>query len=78
MANSIDPDETPHSVASHLGLNCLLRPVCPNTYGKYGTYASEAEVPGNSRQNMSALPLIPPMYSEEMPRHDGIIAGLGP
>ena len=28
------PDETP--AASHLGLHCLLRPVCPNTYGKYG------------------------------------------
>ena len=37
MANSVDPDETPHSAASHLGLNCLLRPVCPNIYGKYGT-----------------------------------------
>ena len=38
MANSVDPDETPRSAASHLGLNCLLRPVCPNTYGKYGKY----------------------------------------
>ena len=36
MANSVDPVETPRSAASHLGLNCLLRPVCPNTYGKYG------------------------------------------
>ena len=36
MANSVDPDETPRSAASHLGLNCLLRPICPNTYGKYG------------------------------------------
>ena len=36
MANSVDPDETPRSAASHLGLYCLLRPVCPNTYGKYG------------------------------------------
>ena len=36
MANSVDQDETPRSAASHLGLNCLLRPVCPNTYGKYG------------------------------------------
>ena len=35
MANSVDPVETPRSAASHLGLNCLLRPVCPNTYGKY-------------------------------------------
>ena len=38
MANSVDPDETPRSAASHLGLYCLLRPVCPNTYGKYGIY----------------------------------------
>ena len=29
MANSVDPDEMPHSAASHLGLHCLLRPVCP-------------------------------------------------
>ena len=36
MANSVDPDEMPRSAASHLGLYCLLRPVCPNTYGKYG------------------------------------------
>ena len=36
MANSVDPDETPRSAASHLGLCCLLRPVCPNIYGKYG------------------------------------------
>ena len=27
----------PRSGASHLGLHCLLRPVCPNTYGNYGT-----------------------------------------
>ena len=40
VANSVDPDETLRSVASHLGLYCLLRPVCPNTYGKYGTYFS--------------------------------------
>ena len=25
MANSVDPDETPHSAVSHLGLYCLLR-----------------------------------------------------
>ena len=36
MANSVDPDETPHSAASHLGLYCLLRPVHLNIYGKYG------------------------------------------
>ena len=38
VANSVDPDETPCSAASHLGLYCLLRPVCLNTYGKYGSY----------------------------------------
>ena len=33
VANNVDL----HSAASHLGLHCLLRPVCPNTYGKDGT-----------------------------------------
>ena len=37
MANSVDPDETLRSAASHLGLYCLPRPVCPNLYGKYGS-----------------------------------------
>ena len=36
VSNSVDPDETLRSAGSHLGLNCLLRVVCPNTYGKYG------------------------------------------
>ena len=34
MANSAEPDETPHSAVSYLGLYCLLRPVGPKTYGK--------------------------------------------
>ena len=37
-ANRIDPDETPRSVASHLGLHCLLKPVCSNICGKYGSW----------------------------------------
>ena len=37
VANSVDPDGTPRSAASHLGLYCLLRPVCPNTYSKLDT-----------------------------------------
>ena len=43
MANSVDPDETPRSAASHLDLYCLLRPICPSIYGKYGIicYANE-------------------------------------
>ena len=32
MANSVDPDH----VVSDLGLHCLLRSVCLNTYSKYG------------------------------------------
>ena len=39
VANSVDPDETPRSAASHLGLHCLLRPACPNTYGIYPKYS---------------------------------------
>ena len=35
MANSVDPDQTPRSAASDLGLYCLLRPVFPHAYGKY-------------------------------------------
>ena len=31
MSGSVDPDKLPHSVASDLGLCCLLNPVCPNT-----------------------------------------------
>ena len=27
MANSVNPDQTPHSVASDLGLHCLQRPI---------------------------------------------------
>ena len=37
VANSVDPDETPYSAASNLGLHYLLRPVCPITHGKYGS-----------------------------------------
>ena len=33
MANSVDPDQTPRSVASDLGLHCLLRVICPNIFG---------------------------------------------
>ena len=31
MANSVDPDQTPRSAASDLGLHCLHRPIRPNT-----------------------------------------------
>ena len=42
VANSVDPDEMPHSAASHLVLYCLLRPVGPNTYGKYGNFVKSS------------------------------------
>ena len=32
---TVDLDEMPSSAVSYLGLYCLLRPVCPNIYGKY-------------------------------------------
>ena len=32
IANSVDPDQMPHSVASDLGLHCLQKPTYPNTY----------------------------------------------
>ena len=37
VANSVDQDETPRSAASNLGLYCLLRHICSNIYGKYGS-----------------------------------------
>ena len=30
VVNTVDPDQVPHS-ASYLGLQCLLKPVWPNT-----------------------------------------------
>ena len=31
MANSVDPDQTSHSVVSDQCLHSLQRPICPNT-----------------------------------------------
>ena len=33
MANNVDPDQTPRSAASDLGLHYLLRPVCSKYLG---------------------------------------------
>ena len=38
MANNVDPDQTPRTAASDLGLYCLLRSVFPNTWSKYGYF----------------------------------------
>ena len=35
VANMVDPDQAPRSVAHELGLRCLLRPEGSNTYGEY-------------------------------------------
>ena len=35
MANSVDPDQTKHSVVSDLGVHCLQRPICPTTKSYY-------------------------------------------
>ena len=45
MANSVEPDEMPHFLESDLGLHCLIRPVRPNTFGKYSSpMASQCHV----------------------------------
>ena len=31
LEDSVDADQMPHSVLSDLGLDCLLKPICPNT-----------------------------------------------
>ena len=36
MADSVDPDQMPHSVASDLSPHCLQMPICPHTEGCYG------------------------------------------
>ena len=33
LANSVDPDETPHSAALHLGLHCLSKYLKVPVYG---------------------------------------------
>ena len=35
MANSVDPDQMPHFVASDLDLYCLPKDICLNTKSKY-------------------------------------------
>ena len=35
IRSRVDHDKVPHSAAFSVGLQCLHRPVCPNTLGKY-------------------------------------------
>ena len=36
VANNVDLDQMLQNVTSDLGLHCLLKPVCLNTWEKYG------------------------------------------
>ena len=36
MNGSVDPDQMSHSVASDMGLHCLIKAVCLNNKDKYG------------------------------------------
>ena len=38
VANNVDSDQTPPCAASDLGRHCLLRSICPNTYGIYDIF----------------------------------------
>ena len=47
-ANNVDPDQTPHSVASDLGLHCLLITLFvrfPTTMGKFRFYVCKDQSP---------------------------------
>ena len=46
VANSVHPEKMPRSWLSHLGLHCLLKPVCPNTYGQYDNLTSHMNIKG--------------------------------
>ena len=48
MANRVDPDQTPHSAVSDLGLHVLLRSVCPNTSSIYGKKTSTIRAAKNN------------------------------
>ena len=67
MANSVDPDEKPRSVASHHGLHCLLRPISPNTYGNmintYGKYGNKEYLPFVFSLSLSQLMCFMSLFS---------------
>ena len=52
MANSGDLDETSRFAASPLDLDCLLRPVCPCTYVKYGKKEMKVTLTGKYFLNL--------------------------
>ena len=60
-ANSVDPDQMPHSATSDLGLHCLQRPICPNSQGHYSILqpASEAQLDARLTGDHEVLGSIP-------------------
>ena len=54
MAKSVDSDKMLHSVASHLGLHCLLRPVCSITKIWYSNFRTD--IPEQTEQAIHSLP----------------------
>ena len=59
MANSVDPDQTPHSAASDQRLHCLLRTVFPNTLNKCGFVCVEVLRPSQPNGDMSSAVSLP-------------------
>ena len=51
VANSVDPDQTPHSAASDLRLHYLPRPVCPNNWNKYGILQRFNQIIGSNAKD---------------------------
>ena len=56
MLNGVDPDQTPQNAASDRGLHILLRPVCPNTKGKYGKHNARQKCTIPLMQQASIIP----------------------
>ena len=46
MANSVNHDQTAYSVASDLGLLCLLKSVCPKNYAAVYIFYNVIVLPG--------------------------------
>ena len=68
MAKSADPDQTPRSAASDLGLHSLLRHICPNIQGKYGMTCApsvDSDQPFTTEQSdqSSRFPLVEALAS---------------
>ena len=63
----MDPDETPRSAAFHLGVHCLVRPVCPNIYGKY----SINDIKRKSKQVTTSITCYKSTKSKKVPAEPG-------